>query len=164
MTTSSPLWDRAELWLLSREIYPRGGRENWAQGAPALVQVGIHFDVVQVPAAVVEACAGVPYQREIKAVFREVGITSSVIVSRLRDWYYFLVPPGTDCTWREKWANCLGQEDAAPYVSVPHPRRANPPGTYWLLRAPDGPDMLCNPDRVRDLARRAPVARREQGA
>lgn len=153
MTTHSPLRS-CETFLLSGDIHPSGGRERWAKGAPALVQVGIRFDAVQIPAALVEACASVPSLHGITEAFREAGITRSVIVSRSRVWYYVLVPPGTDRTWRVEGVRCLGTADEAPYLSVPHPASPGMPGAHWLLPAPDGVGALCDPRSVRALLRK----------
>ncbi|WP_171161887.1 hypothetical protein [Streptomyces sp. I05A-00742] len=143
----------AAAWLVSREVHPRVAREAWAKGLPATLRSGIHFDAVHIPAALIEDRAASRQRESIEAHFRSAGITGSVIVSRLRDRYTALVPPDTADTWDVHRTECLGAGCHTNYLATPVPTRREPPGAYWLLPAPDGPEMLCAPDRLRELLR-----------
>ncbi|MGK5641091.1 hypothetical protein ACSNOK_22665 [Streptomyces sp. URMC 126] len=141
----------AAAWLVSREVHPRVAREAWAKGLPATLRAGIHFDVVHLPAALAEAGAASRERDAVAARFREAGITASVIVSRRRDRYSVLVPPDTAATWDVAHTHCLGASCHTNYLAAPVPTRRHPPGAFWLLPAPDGPDALCAPERLRVL-------------
>ncbi|GHF21739.1 hypothetical protein GCM10010359_24140 [Streptomyces morookaense] len=142
----------AALWLVSRETRPSDARESWARGMTATLQVGLHFDVVQLPSGVVErGIHGIKDQAGIQDHFLAVGITSAVIVSRTQARYFLLVPPRTSRDWSEPGTQCIGADHPVNYLGVPAPTRREPPGAYWLLPAPDDSRMLCDPMKVRVL-------------
>ncbi|MEU7167893.1 hypothetical protein AB0A70_25160 [Streptomyces morookaense] len=155
----------AALWLVSRELRPSDARESWMRGVVATLQVGLHFDVVQLPSGVVEnGICGIKNQATIADHFRTAGLTSSVIVSRTQTRYFLLVPPNTYQDWTEPGTQCIGREHPTSYVGVPAPTRREPPGAYWLMPAPEDDSMLCDPVNVRLLVgkdrRRQEQARR----
>ncbi len=146
------LYLSAALWLVSRECRPSDARESWMQCMPAMLQVGLHFDVVQLPSGIVErGIDGVRDREGIEDHFRTIGITSAVIVSRTQTRYFLLVPPRTSRDWSEPGTQCIGADHPVNYLGVPAPTRREPPGAYWLLPAPDDSRMLCDPVKVRVL-------------
>lgn len=149
------LWGAA-LWLVSRERRPDDARESWRRGVAATLQVGMHFDVVQVPSGIVEnGMCGVKDRAAIQNHFRAVGITSAVIVSRTRTRYCLLVPPDTAQDWAEPGTQCIGRHHPTNYLGVPAPTRREPPGTHWLMPAPEDNGMLCDPANIRLLVGKA---------
>ncbi|NVK77700.1 hypothetical protein [Streptomyces morookaense] len=146
----------AALWLVSRERRPLDARESWTSGAPATLKVGLHFDVVHLPSSVVErGIDGITDRDAIRHHFRTAGLTSAVIVSRSQTRYSVLVPPGASRDWAEPGIPCIGIESPINYVGVPVPTRREPPGSYWLMPAPDDECMLCDPANIRLLIGKA---------
>ncbi|WP_189452048.1 hypothetical protein [Streptomyces abikoensis] len=142
----------AERFLVSREIHPDRAREAWNLGSAASLEAGKHFDAICL--RVVTALHGVPIKdgAAIENRFRAFGITSSVFTARDRLVYYVLVPPGTDESWQAPETTCHGRRSGAlRYVKVPHPSREAGPGAHWVLPAPTGPEMLCDPECVKAL-------------
>ncbi|MFF4403421.1 hypothetical protein [Streptomyces sp. NPDC001404] len=146
----------ATLWLVSRELRPSDARESWEKGITATLQVGLHFDVVQLPSGITErGIRGIRDRDGIENHFRAVGITSAVIVSRSQTAYSLLVPPGTSRDWKEPGTKCIGIDHPVNYLGVPVPTRREPPGAYWLLTAPEDDRMLCDPAKIRTLIGKA---------
>ncbi|MFF4403856.1 hypothetical protein [Streptomyces sp. NPDC001404] len=154
----------AALWLVSRELRPLDARESWRRGVTATLMVGLHFDVVHLPAGIVErGIDGVTDRDAIHNHFRTAGITSAVIVSRTQTRYSLLVPPGTSQVWREPGVQCIGIDHPINYLGVPVPTRREPPGAYWLMPAPEDDRMLCDPVNIRLLIGKARARRGQTG-
>ncbi|QLE73930.1 hypothetical protein FGW37_22185 [Streptomyces rectiverticillatus] len=136
-------------WLAAGERHPHAVREAWSRGAPAMLRTGLCFDAIRLSAEVVHRRAGGDGRDSVERVFREAGVESAVIVNPARRWYYVLVPPGTAQSWDEPGTEALG---LACFLGVPAPGQAEPPGTYWLLRAPTGVEGLCVPAAIRGVA------------
>ncbi|WP_414168749.1 hypothetical protein ACMATS_21455 [Streptoverticillium reticulum] len=141
----------ASRWLLSRETHPYLAREAWMRDTVAVLQAGLHFDAVLLPAHVVHRLTGTSEMAAVERVFRVAGIDGAVIVDRPNRGYTVLVPPGTSTTWHVPGIDCLGKDHPRGYVRVPAPHRAEPPGAYWLLTPPDDSAGLCDVDALRKL-------------
>lgn len=120
--------NRSARWLVSREFLPDGPRESWKRGSPALFRIGRLFDVLQLPAHLIDGRVSVLDTVSVQGVFSGAGIKHGVIVSRSRRWYYVLTPIGTGNTWGEPGIECLHTYHPSPFLSVPHPARISPPG------------------------------------
>ncbi|MFF4404149.1 hypothetical protein [Streptomyces sp. NPDC001404] len=146
----------AALWLVSRELRPGDARESWMRGVVATLQVGLHFDVVQLPSGIVEnGICGIKDRVAIVDHFRMAGLTHSVIISRTQTRYFLLVPPNTYQDWAEPGTQCIGRDHPTNYLGVPAPAHREPPGAHWLMPAPEDNGMLCDPANIRLLVGKA---------
>lgn len=139
---------QAARWLASQENDPAATRRQWWENQPALIHLGLHFEAIRLPAAILHRIAGANSRDRIESTLRDRGIDSAVIADSPRRWYYALVPPGTAAQWRVRGIEALGADSL---LGVPAPHYSEGPGTYWLLAPPDNDSMLCDPDAVRKL-------------
>lgn len=142
--------ESAMRWLVSRERHPRDARESWEQGRAATLSAGFHFDAIRLWSPYVKgAIKGAKDRPAIETRFRDAGIAAAVIVSRTKEWYTVLVRPeagrGRDVPDTEYLGRTMG------YIAAPTPSRREPPGSYWLLPAPDEPSMLATSTAVQQL-------------
>ncbi|MFI1253760.1 hypothetical protein ACH4U6_08160 [Streptomyces netropsis] len=147
-------WQAAR-WLVSSADPSSEAHAEWARGRPALLRVGRRFDAIRLRANVVHAYAGqddgeAPPRADVERALAGAGITTAVIADPARHWYYALVPPGTAAGWTVRGIECLGPNH---FLGVPAPHRVDPPGSYWLLAAPDSNSTLCDPGAVHELIR-----------
>lgn len=147
-------WQAAR-WLVSPGEPSSEVHTEWARDRPALLRVGRRFDAVRLRANVVHAYAGradgeTPPRADVERALAGAGITTAVIADPARRWYYALVPPGTAAGWTVRGIECLGRNH---FLGVPAPHRVDPPGSYWLLAAPDSKGALCDPGAVHELVR-----------
>ncbi|MEV6776113.1 hypothetical protein [Streptomyces syringium] len=91
-----------------------------------------------------------PPRADVERALADAAITTAVIADPARHWYYVLVPPGTAAGWTVRGIECLGRNH---FLGVPAPHRVDPPGSYWLLTAPDSNSTLCDPGAVHGLIR-----------
>ncbi|MFF5130201.1 hypothetical protein ACFY41_25105 [Streptomyces syringium] len=91
-----------------------------------------------------------PSRAAVERALAGAGIITAVIADPARHWYYALVPPGTAAGWTVRGIECLGPNH---FLGVPAPHRVDPPGSYWLLTAPDSNSALCDPGAVHELIR-----------
>ncbi|MFD7235462.1 hypothetical protein ACFWAT_09140 [Streptomyces syringium] len=91
-----------------------------------------------------------PPRADVERALAGAGITTAVIADPARHRYYALVPPGTAAGWSVRGIECLGRDH---FLGVPAPHRVDPPGSYWLLAAPDSERALCDPGAVHELIR-----------
>ncbi|MBH1935476.1 hypothetical protein I5Q34_14540 [Streptomyces sp. AV19] len=131
-------------WLVSRVVHPRLVHEAWVLGQAPAIEVGHRFDVIHLPAGIVEAAVtGIKTDDAVEEAFRRIGIGHGVVVSRRRDLYTVLVRPGTARTWQVPGTVSVGSHDHLRYLRAPHPEHREGPGAFWLLPVPDQDDQLA---------------------
>ncbi|MEU5521200.1 hypothetical protein ABZ759_11125 [Streptomyces sp. NPDC047860] len=140
-----------ERWLLSRTRDQESARAEWARTGVAVLRCGTLFSAVRMPADWIEAAAGSEDPEAINAYLGRALHVGAVFVDTTCRWFYFLVPAGTRHRWNIPGTVCLGSNT---YVGVPRPGSLHGTGTprsYWCVEM-DGPDSLCVPNAVVQLA------------
>ncbi|MEY2249019.1 hypothetical protein AB8A21_39880 [Streptomyces sp. BF23-18] len=102
------------------------------QGRPSRLPLGGQFFDAVVTAAGPEAYAVVDLMDEVqrpRGARSDAPACGPVIADPGRDWFVWLVPPGTHAVWDSAHGVCRG----APYeLALPAMRQTAPPGPYWL--------------------------------
>ncbi len=143
---------RAERWLAGLDPYDLVS-SAWRSGGIASIEA-VAFDAISLHVTEVTAgIRGIKDEAAIEAHFVAAGITHGVIVTRTRTLYTVLVPPGSTRGWKEPGTSCIGRGRHTKFVAAPRSTRTSWPGGYWLLPAPDCPEQLSAPAKVRRLLR-----------
>jgi hypothetical protein len=142
-------------WLLHAAKDESVGRVQWQEGGVALLQCGVQFSAVRIPASLIWAAARTEVLRRVDEWLRlQFGPDGSGFMDLHSHMYFLLVPPTTECYWTDRQLpgiEFLGRGRCDHYVGVPAVHRTTPVGRgYWCLPMMS-PGTLCHADDVEQL-------------
>ncbi|MEU0181384.1 hypothetical protein ABZ312_09365 [Streptomyces sp. NPDC006207] len=132
-------------WLL--QAAERGIRRAvWEERGLIMLECGTLFSVVRIPAGFVEGAARSRQPEEIDGYLAEALDGGPVVVDRISERYYALVPGSTARRWDVAGTVCLGRNSC---LGVPYPDRTQPRvgRPYWSVPMDSAGD-LCVPGLV----------------
>lgn len=134
-------------WLMSSIRHPDVARQDWLDGRPAVLRLGIRFDAVRMPMELVHAALSSTQAEKVAGGLAE-ALDGPVIADPVAH-YYALVPPGTAGTWRSPLGVVIG---VGGWLGVPRLDRTGPVGVHWAV-PPTVVGKLSVPGDVAELLR-----------
>ncbi|MBT2510131.1 hypothetical protein J7I98_30595 [Streptomyces sp. ISL-98] len=137
-------------WLARTLDVPAVARQEWQDGAVAMLPLGGLFDAVRMPAVTVHAAAGNDDRAFVARFLAEI-LDGGPVIHDPFSWYYALMPPQTSETWRSPFATCIGR---GAWLGVPRTDRTalETGGPYWSVPMQDA-GVLGSPEAVAELIR-----------
>ncbi|MFJ2178874.1 DUF6415 family natural product biosynthesis protein [Streptomyces sp. NPDC087851] len=131
-------------WLLATVPSTAPVQEEWSEGRPGLLRLGVEFDAVKLMPDLTLAAAGSSDPIEVsRALTRTLG---GPVICDHGLCYCALVPVGTAAVWTNEHAQALG---TGTWITVPplDHTQSTDGRLYWAV-PPARPEQTCDPDTV----------------